>query len=86
MFTYPPQVTHSFVETWRKYRVDVTKDRLVILERQLLPQEPYNVFEALMARAFEAWLAQLRRVWQRREADRDYHSHSQSTTHWQTLP
>lgn len=80
MFTYPPKITHSFIETGCKHRVDVTKDRFVILEGQLLPQEPHNVFKSLVARAFEAWLAQLWRVRQRRETDRDYCSHSQQCT------
>lgn len=45
--SHPPKVPHPLVQGGRKHGVDVAKDALVILERELSSQEPHYGFEAL---------------------------------------
>ncbi len=68
--TYTPQVPHAFVQTRRKDRVDIAEHTLVILQTDLLAQEPDDMLETLVAGALEARLTELRRVGERGEADR----------------
>jgi len=70
--THTPQIAHAFVQTRREDGIDIAEHTLVILQTDLLAQEPHDVLETLIARALETRLSELRRVGERGEANGHY--------------
>jgi hypothetical protein len=57
--TYRPQIPHALIQRRRKYTPYIAKHTLMLLQPQLLAQEPHNRVEALVRRELEHALGEV---------------------------